>query len=255
MLNIVVPLAGRGSRFERTGYSLPKPLIEIHGMPMIDLVVGNLRPTVEHRFLFLVLRTHLEQYGLEEHLLRVAPGGVVVPVEDVTQGAAVTVLLARDYISANEPLMIANTDQWVDVDIDEYLEASVKWDGLIMCMRADEPKWSYVGFSSDGLVNRVVEKEVISNAATVGIYNFAEARRFLTAADKMIAAGERVNGEFYVAPVYNYVLADGAVVGIYNVGSLGDRMYGLGTPQDLEVFLTRPISYEAVRRSRRASLA
>jgi dTDP-glucose pyrophosphorylase len=248
MLNIVLPIAGRGSRFAVAGYAQPKPLIPIHGAPMIAAVVRNVRPRSAHRFIFVALAEHLEHAGLREALTDAAPGSVIVPVDRVTDGAACTVLLTRDYINSDQPLMLANSDQWVDIDIDDYLASMdrQRGDGLIMTMKADDPKWSFVGLNGRRHVTRVVEKEAISNEATVGIYNFRRGSDFVRAAEQMIAKNLRVNNEFYVAPVYNELIAEGARIAIYNVGREGAGMYGLGIPSDLEQFLADPISLRAV---------
>ncbi len=248
MLNIVLPIAGRGSRFADAGYQLPKPLIPVHGIPMIEAVVRNVRPAESHRFIFVALREHLDHLGMRDALEHAAPGSMVVPVDEVTQGAACTVLLAREYIDNASPLMLANSDQWVDIDINRYLAAMDRRraDGLIMTMKAEDPKWSFVGLDARDMVTRVVEKEVISNEATVGIYNFRRGSDFVRAADQMIAKNLRVNNEFYVAPTYNQLIAEGARIAIYNVGSEGAGMYGLGIPSDLDQFLARPVSLKAV---------
>lgn len=248
MLNIVLPIAGRGSRFAVAGYTQPKPLIPVHGEPMIAAVVRNVRPRRPHRFIFVALNEHLQHAGMREALSMAAPGSIVVPVDEVTEGAACTVLLARRYIDAGDALMLANSDQWVDIDINDYLDTMdhQQADGLIMTMKADDPKWSFVGLDSRRLVTRVVEKEVISNEATVGIYNFRRGSDFVRAADRMIAKDLRVNNEFYVAPVYNQLIDEGARIAIYNVGSEGAGMYGLGVPTDLDTFLADPISLKAV---------
>lgn len=250
MINIVLPIAGRGSRFAEVGYTLPKPLIPVHGVPMIEVVVNNVRPRASHRFVFVALQEHLDHLGARETLQRIAPGCEIVPVREVTQGAACTVLLARKLIDNDDHLMLANSDQWVDVDINDYLATleGKSADGLIMTMRADSPKWSYVGFDKDGWVNRVVEKQVISNEATVGIYNFRHGADFVRAADRMIGKDLRVNGEFYVAPTYNELFEEGKTIAVHNVGEEGAGMYGLGIPSDLESFLARPLSHRAARR-------
>jgi NDP-sugar pyrophosphorylase family protein len=248
MLNIVLPIAGRGSRFASAGYTVPKPLIPIHGAPMIETVVRNVRPACDHRFIFVALREHLDHLGMKEALETAAPGCVIVPVEQVTEGAACTVLLARDLIDTDAPLMLANSDQWVDIDINEYLAAMQRAsaDGLIMTMTASDPKWSFVGLDRAGLVTRVVEKKAISDEATVGIYNFRRGRDFVHAADQMIRRNRRVNNEFYVAPTYNELIEDGARIAIFNVGSEGAGMYGLGIPADLDRFLADAASLRAV---------
>lgn len=246
MLNIVIPMAGAGSRFQRAGYSLPKPLIEINGAPMIRVVMENLKPSTPHRFIFICQKAHVVEYDLQKKLHAWAPGSEIVTVDGLTEGAACTVLAAEKLIDSDEPLMIANSDQYVDVDIDDYLSTLEKknLDGLIMTMKAHDPKWSFVSMRA-GLVTQVVEKEVISDEATVGIYNFRHGSAFVRAAQSMIRNNLRVNDEFYVAPTYNQLIKDGACIGIHNVGKEADGMYGLGIPKDLELFLTLPIHQRA----------
>lgn len=247
MLTIVIPMAGRGSRFADAGYALPKPLLPIHGVAMIEVVVRNLAPSEPARFVFLCQREHLSGYGFEDSLRTAAPGCVIVPIDEVTEGAACTVLLAQDAIDPDDVLVIANSDQWVDHQIDAHLAGlrGDRLDGRIMTMTAHDPKWSFVELDAASRVTNVVEKVVVSDEATVGIYTFARGGDFLRAAKAMIAAGERVNGEFYVAPVYNRLIAEGAAVGIDNVGAEGDGMYGLGIPSDYEAFLRLPLSWRA----------
>jgi NDP-sugar pyrophosphorylase family protein len=239
MLNIVIPMAGRGSRFKDEGFDLPKPLIPVNGKPMVQLVVDNLRPQREHRFLFICLREHLDGYGLAEKLAEWAPGSVVIPIDAVTQGAACTVLLMEKYIDSADPLLIANCDQWIDTDIDAFLTEADRPElsGLIMTMKADDPKWSFVKFGQDGEISAVLEKQVVSDEATVGIYHFKKGSEFVAGAQTMIREDRRVNGEFYVAPVYNELIVHGAKLGVFNIGSVGDGMYGLGVPSDLRAFL------------------
>lgn len=244
MLNIVIPMAGRGSRFAEKGFALPKPLIPVCGVPMTKLVIENLRPSGAHTFTFICQRAHLNEYDLAPKLRQWAPGANVIAIDRVTEGAACTVLLSESIIDNNQPLMIANCDQYVDTDMDAYLAKMDRecLDGLIMTMTANDKKWSFVGFDAAGRVDRVVEKEVISNEATVGIYNFRRGRDFVAGAKRMIARNLRVNNEFYVAPVYNQMIEDGAKLGIHSIGTLANGMYGLGVPEDLELFESLPIA-------------
>jgi dTDP-glucose pyrophosphorylase len=237
-------MAGKGSRFANDGYVLPKPLIQIHNQPMIRYVINNLRPKMAHRFIFLCLQEHIEKYEVNKLLKIWEPTCEVVAVNQVTEGAACTVLLAKNLINNNEGLMIANSDQWVDVDINAYLETIVtqKLDGLIMTMWANDPRWSFIRIDHQNRVTEVVEKHVISNEATVGIYNFLRGTDFVSAAEKMIDKKLLVNGEYYVAPVYNELTSIGQKLGYFNVGRVGHGMYGLGTPADLEEFCVNPIS-------------
>lgn len=239
MLNIVVPMAGRGSRFANAGYQNPKPLIEIHGRPMIEFVTTNIRPAQPHRFIYICQEEHLQRYRLKETLEQMAPNCVVLSVDRVTEGAACTVLLAEPYIDNEDALMIANSDQFVDTNMNQYLESIQDYDGLIMTMPASDPKWSFIRYDSNGFVTMVREKEVISNEATVGIYNFKHGSDFVKYAHQMIDKNIRVNQEFYVAPVYNEMIEAGKQIVYCNVG---EKMYGLGVPEDLEQFLLTSVS-------------
>lgn len=245
MINIVIPMAGAGSRFAKAGFLHPKPLIPVHDTPMIEVVINNLAPRRHpHRMIFIVQKEHAKQYDLHTKLPTWCKNCEIVELDGLTEGAACTVLAATNLINTDEHLMIANSDQYIDYPIDKYLDAALTpgVDGLIMTMSASDSKWSFVSKDADGFVNRVVEKEVISNEATVGIYNFRSGSDFVQAARTMIANDERVNGEFYVAPVYNQLIRSGSKISTVNVGSEAAGMYGLGTPADLELFVRLPIS-------------
>ena len=214
---------------------------------MIQLVINNLRPLQPHRFIFVCQDVHVKAYDLREKFLTWAPDSEIVPINNLTEGAACSVLAACEYIDSQSPLMIANSDQYVNTNINLYLEEMTnrKLDGMIMTMKANDPKWSFADCHSDGLVTRVAEKKVISDNATVGIYNCHRGSDFVRAAEEMITANDRTNNEFYVAPVYNYLIAAGARIGAYGIGAPGNGMYGLGTPDDLNDFLASPISQQA----------
>ena len=235
MLNIVIPMAGRGSRFADAGYELPKPLIDVNGKPMIEVVTDNIRPKCDHRFIYICQEEHLKKYNLSDALERMSPGCEIITIDHITEGAACTVLLAEKYIDNDDEMMIANSDQYVDTDINDYLPKLGNNDGLIMTMPANHPKWSYIRFDDNGFVTEVREKEVISNEATVGIYNYKHGADFVKYAHQMIEKNIRVNNEFYVAPVYNEMIADGKKIVFHNVG---EKMHGLGTPEDLNKFLS-----------------
>ncbi len=238
-LNIVIPMAGRGSRFADAGFLDPKPMIPVGGRPMIEWVIENIKPSRDHHFIFLCLGEHLERYPqVGEKLRELCPGCDIISVNQVTEGAACTVLLARDLIHSEAPLMIANSDQIVDLAADDYLAAAddADADGLIMTFWADHPKWSYCRVAENGWVTEVVEKQVVSNDATVGIYNFGRGADFVRAAEQMIASDLRVNGEFYVAPAYNQLIAESKKIVVKATGKEGQGMYGMGIPEDLELF-------------------
>lgn len=250
-LNIVVPMAGHGSRFRQAGFVQPKPLIPVCGVPMVRLVIENIRPQRPHHFTFILQREAAEQHHLGRHLQQWAPGCTLLLLDGVTEGALCTVLLAKSVIDNNCPLMIANCDQFIDIDINHYLAHFDRQgtDGMIMTMQASDPKWSYVRLDENGNPCEVVEKQVVSNEATVGIYNYRRGSNFVAAGERMIAKNIRVNNEFYVAPAYNEILASGGRLSLYNVGSEGRGMHGLGTPADYYKF------QEAVREKKVRQLA
>lgn len=247
MINIVIPMAGAGSRFINAGYKDPKPLISILGHSMIEWVVKNLTPSLEHRYIFICQKEHIHKYNLMQILRELSPSSLVLSIESLTSGAACTTLAAKEYINNNTPLLIANCDQFINVDINDYLKALFEdgIDGAIMTMKASDPKWSYVSFDKDGYINFVVEKEVISNDATVGIYGFRRGSDFVLAAEEMISLNIRVNNEFYVAPTYNQLIKRNAKITPYNIGDVENSIFGLGTPEDLKLFLRTDICFKA----------
>ena len=248
MLNIVIPMAGRGSRFAEAGYKDPKPLIPVCGKPMIQVVVENLTPQCAHRFIFICQNQHIKDYGLEQKLKSYAQNVEIIGIDGITEGQVCTVLKAKELINNDDPLMTANSDQYIDFDINDYLKDmdDRKLDGLIMTMKADDPKWSYARTDMDGLVTETPEKKLISTDATVGIFNFRRGKDLVRAAERMIADNIRVNNEFYTCPCYNYLIQEGHKIGVYGIGEEYNGMYGLGIPKDLEFFLKHPVS-EKVR--------
>lgn len=247
MLNIVLPMAGLGSRFSRAGYKVPKPFINVCGKPMIQVVVENLRPKVPHRFIFICRHEHIVEYNADTLLRNITAEPIIISVEKVTDGQLSSAMLAEEFIDNDQPLLTANTDQYIDFKIDNFLDRANEknLDGLIMTMEASDPKWSYVRLDPDtNLVTETAEKKVISNEATVGIYYFKRGREFVKSGRVLVHEDKRVNGEFYICPVYNYMINEGKRIGIYNIGREQSGMYGLGTPEDLKLFLSHPISKE-----------
>ncbi|WP_211234098.1 glycosyltransferase family 2 protein [Chitinilyticum litopenaei] len=234
-MNIVIPMAGRGSRFADAGYTTPKPLIPVLGKPMIQWVIENIKTDLKHQFIFICQEAHIRDYDLDSQIRKICHKSRIISVKDVTDGALRTVLCAKDYINNDSPLTIANCDQFVDINFDHYLKFSTEntFDGVIMTMPASDPKWSYVRKGKNGYIDLVVEKQVISSEATTGIYNFRTGRDFISAAEEIISRNCMVNNEFYVAPVFNILIERGGVVASYNIG---EKMHGLGTPHDLQLF-------------------
>jgi HAD superfamily hydrolase (TIGR01509 family) len=232
-LNVLIPMAGAGSRFSQAGYTFPKPLIEVHGKPMIQVVVENLN--IEANYIFIVQKDHYEKYNLKYLLNLIAPNCKIVQVEGITEGAACTTLLAKEFIDNDAPLVMANSDQFVEWNSNECMYAfnADAIDGGILTFKATHPKWSYAKIGDDGFVSEVAEKKPISDNATVGVYFWKKGSDYVKYAEQMIANNIRINNEFYVCPVFNEAIADGKKVRVKQI----EKMWGIGTPEDLNYFL------------------
>jgi HAD superfamily hydrolase (TIGR01509 family) len=232
-LNVVVPMAGAGSRFAAVGYTFPKPLIDVRGKPMIQVVVEALN--IQANFVYIVQREHYEKYNLKHMLNLITPDCKIVCVDGITEGAAVTVLKAQEHIDNDNKLLIVNSDQYVEWNSNQVMYAfnNDEIDGGIVTFENTHPKWSYVRLDQQGFVSEVAEKKVISNKATVGMYYWRKGSDFCRYAHQMIDRNIRVNNEFYVAPVYNQAIADRLKIRIKDI----DKMWGLGTPEDLNTYL------------------
>jgi dTDP-glucose pyrophosphorylase len=232
-MNVLIPMAGAGSRFEKAGYTFPKPLIDVRGKPMIQWVVDNLN--VDAKYIFIVQKSHFEKYNLKDTLDNFCPNNKIVQIEGITEGAACTTLLAKQYINKDEPLIIANSDQFVEWNNEEFIYTSTTGDldGNILTFKSTHPKWSYAKINELGYVTEVAEKRPISDIATVGIYYWRKGSDYVKYAEQMIQKNIRVNNEFYVCPVFNEAISDGKKVRTFNI----EKMWGLGTPEDLENFL------------------
>jgi HAD superfamily hydrolase (TIGR01509 family) len=232
-LNVLIPMAGAGSRFEKSGYVFPKPLIEVNGKPMIQVVIENLN--LDANYIYVVQKSHREKYNLNTLLNLLTPNCKIVEVENLTEGAACTALLAKEFIDNDNPLFFANSDQFVEWDSNEFMYKMQETDsdGGIVTFTSTHPKWSFVKVGDNGLVKEVAEKNPISDTATVGYYYWKHGSDFVKYAEDMIQKNIRVNNEFYVCPVFNEALNDKKSIRTFNIS----KMWGLGTPEDLNYYL------------------
>ena len=233
-LNVLIPMAGAGSRFTESGYAFPKPLIDVHDKPMIQAVVDSL--AIAATYTYIVQKSHFEKYNLGYLLNAITPNCNIVQVDGITEGAAVTCLLAKEFINTDSPLVMANSDQIVDWSSREFLYDmhSKNADGGIVTFKSTHPKWSYAKINELGLVSEVAEKKPISDNATVGIYYWKHGSDFVKYAEQMIKKDIRVNGEFYTCPVFNEAIEDGKKIYTTSV----NKMWGIGTPEDLNYYLS-----------------
>lgn len=233
-MNIVIPMSGRGSRF-KVGYTFPKPLIPINkfdSKPMIQVVVENLN--INAQYIFIVQKEHYETYNLEALLKLISPNCIIVQTDGVTEGAACSVLLARQYIDNALPLLISDSDHFIEWNSNEfmYFMQENTLDGGIATFTGTHPKYSYCRLDDNGYVSEVAEKKPISTNANVGRYYWKMGSDFVKYADQMITKQLKINDEYYIAPIYNEAIIDDKKIKIYPV----KHMWSLGDPEALEYF-------------------
>lgn len=245
-IQLVVPMAGRGQRFRDAGYKISKPMLPIHGLPMISVVLSNL---FDERISKIVLVTRPEvarREDLENSLSSLADVLEIVELDSLSEGPADSVLSAKHLLNLDLPVVIANSDQYVNTRLSSfYDDLNSNFDGVVLCMQDDDPKWSYVLLNQAGEVEDILEKKVVSNLATVGIYGFKTARIAFAAIEEMMAKEHRTNGEFYVAPSYGYLVKKNKKIRTIDLGPVSQVMHGLGTPVDYENFLCSSVSRTA----------
>lgn len=233
-LTIIIPCAGAGSRFEKVGYTKPKPLIDVNGKPMIQIVLENLN--IRAHYIYIIQKKFAYEFNCI--INAITPGrSTVIELDDITEGAACTILKAQKYIDNKNPIMIVNSDQYVEWDVNNFMNQMISdktIDAGISTFIDTQNKWSFVKLNENGHVIQVAEKQPISNIATTGIYYWKYGSDFVKYAQQMINKNIRVNGEFYVCPVFNEAIQNGKIIKTNMV----QKMWGLGTPEDLEYYLS-----------------
>lgn len=237
-INIVIPMAGLGSRFADAGYDKPKPFIDVKGKPMIVRVLENLA-IKNAKYILIGRKEHLLQETQLVRQIEEEYGAVFIGIDKLTEGSACTVLFAREYINNDTPLLIANSDQIIDFEIDEFINDNFNrsLNGSILVFKdpTKNKKWSYLKMDSNTYVTEVKEKDPISDLATVGIYFFSKGSEFVNGAIDMIINNDRFANEFYTCPVYNYLIKNKSLIGAFEIPM--EVMHGIGTPDDLKTYL------------------
>jgi RpiB/LacA/LacB family sugar-phosphate isomerase len=231
--NLLIPIAGKAQRFLDAGYTAPKPLIMVNNQHMIDHALSCIDLTNAH-LIFCVRKDHIQNFSIDE-ILRKKYGAdiTIVVVDQVTQGTLCTCLLAEDYINNDTPLWIFTPDIWFAPKFNPNRDGD-----CVVTFKANSPAHSYIRTDQFGIVQEVAEKEVIGEQANVGIYGFDSGREFVAAAKKMIEQKITVNGEYYIAPIYNLLIANGACITYEEV----DSVSVLGTPEDLEFYVKNTLN-------------
>lgn len=239
MINIVIPMAGMGSRFSLAGYKKPKPFIDVLGVSMIERVLENLY-IPNAKFFLITRKEHIKQENKTILKIKKKYNVTFILIDKITEGTACTVLFAKSFIDNNQPLIIANSDQIIEYSFKDFIKNAKtrNLSGSILTFIDDSknPKWSYAKVNKKNIVVEVREKMPISKYATIGIYFFKKGSDFVDGAIEMIINNDRVNNEFYTCPVYNYLIKNKHKVGIYDIPRT--CMFGTGTPEDLNNYIT-----------------
>lgn len=249
-IQLVVPMAGKGQRFVDSGYKELKPFLPIHGMPMISLVLRNLLTEDVGSVVLVCQRSSKLDTDLRKILSWVKIPLTIYYVDEITEGPADTVRISRPVIDDSLPMVIANSDQFINWNTSEFYKqlTSSKYDGLVLTMQDSDPKWSYAKVDRTGEILEIKEKQVISQHATVGIYGFKNAEIAWKLFQEMWTVNDRTNNEFYVAPSYNYMNKFNLKSGIIDLGPVSQIMHGLGIPKDYEDFILNPLSKDFVNK-------
>lgn len=226
-------MAGLGSRFPSHTYPMPKPLIEVNGEPMISKAIKSLN--LDGNYFFVIAKNQFTSL-VEETIKAIKPSSKFIEIDYITEGPANSALLFRDQINTGEELVIANCDQIMEWNSENFLHNVRLYDGAVVTYHTDTDKNSYARLDKNGLVVEIREKEVISNVSLNGIHYWKKGSHFVNSADKMMELQDRApNGEFYIGPTYNHMIRQGLKVGIYHIPN--EQHHPVGIPDDLKKYL------------------
>lgn len=224
---LIIPMAGRGSRYANVGYTTPKPLIEINGKPMLYHAFQSVKDVPYEKVIFIALKEHEQTYGVSKLIKeQIVADFELILLDDVTEGQLCTVLTASEYFQHNQSILIAASDSYIESNIAEDLK-NTQADGIISVINLPGEQWSFAKTDESGKVIEVAEKTRISDHASTGIYYFKDAKRFEQHAQQLIQQKETTKGEYYIMPLYNKLIAEGAQIQL----SHAKAMWDMGTPE------------------------
>jgi len=240
-IDIVITMGGLGSRFRKAGYTVPKYMIEAKGKTLFDYSMISLEGYAKdvNQYIFIAMkdentdaeafiRQRCEVLGIKKY--------EVILLDYLTDGQATTATLASKYWDKDNALLIYNIDTYVEAG--EMNSAQLKGDGFIPCFKADGDHWSFVRLDEAGKVVEIKEKQRISEHCTLGAYYFRSCEQYLQLYKEFYSdESGLVNGEKYVAPLYDYLLSKGGEIYICDVPC--EKVHVLGTPEELEAFLAQ----------------
>lgn len=240
-LHVIMPMAGEGSRFLKEGWTTPKPLIELKGIPLFKRAIGSVAVEgVPMKYSFIVRKEHIDKYQIDEQIKAILPNANMFYVEKTTRGAVETCLIAESAISDQDSVVVMDCD--LEFKSKSYLEGIKQIleqpidkinGGMLVSFESSEPRYSYAEVDDHMIVKRTAEKEVISNHALCGAYFFSSAKGFLTAAHRLLDEPVFTKPEYYVSLLYNYLLEGGETVRLATM----EEYHSYGTPEELRKYL------------------
>ena len=242
-MNILIPMAGAGSRFKIKGYDIPKPLIKVGNKLMVELAVESL--DIEGQYIFIVRKYENEEHNilLKETLNKITDKPIIYEVDYLTEGATATCLLAKESINNNEPLIITNCDQVLDWSSDKFINSiNEEDDGVVITYDSSSPKNSYIKVDEDGLGLELAEKKPISNLALIGLHYWKHGKDFIVSAEELISRGNKSGNEYYIAPTYNILIENSKKIRNYHFES--GQYHSLGSPEDYKNYLGKQREYK-----------
>ena len=229
MINVVVLMSGLGTRFYNSEFEKPKPFIEVNGKEMYLRAANNCGGD---RFIFVVQKENAIRFNMHEKVFSEFNSSVIVELEGITSGPAVSALKAVEWIDNDNELLIINSDQELIWDFDDFLNKARQSDGCVVVVNRDGNRWSFAK-EHNGVVSMIAEKNQISNNALCGVHYFKRGSDFVKYSKQMLEDDNKVNNEFYISNVYNYAVEDGKIITIYQA----EDMLDYGTPESLRAYL------------------
>lgn len=234
MVNVIIPMAGNGSRFLNSGFDTPKPLIQVKGKTLIEHSIDTLGIGDNFIFITKLFSNHIYNEELTQIFLKSTKNFTEVRVEEKQFGAAHSALFAAQHVSMDDELIITNCDQYLEWNSDDFISTVRKQDvdGAIVLYKSTNPKNSFAIISND-LITAVAEKQPISDNALIGVHYWKKAKDFFDSANELFLDFKNQGyPECYVSVTYNYMIKNNKKIIPY----FTDGYHSLGTPEDLKTF-------------------
>ena len=230
---LIIPMAGRGSRYANVGYTTPKPLIEINGKPMLYHAFQSVKDVPYDKVIFIALTEHEQLYGVSKLIKeQIVAEFELILLDDVTEGQLCTVLEAREFFKEGERLVIAASDTYIKSNFGQEIENSKDCAGLISVAKLAGDHWSFAKTDDNDNVIEVAEKVRISDNASTGLYYFSNSKIFQKEAEELIAQKETAKGEYYIMPLYSKYIQKNKRITI----SKAEEIWDMGTPESKQAF-------------------